>query len=251
VKNAAKLVIPLVVIAVGLAIAVHFFVTGWRSHSDGYAQAEGSLFTFIAGVLSLCITLVYIHYTRRSLEVAEQAIKLQREQWEQKISVKPICWLELQEQGIFHLGERAGSQPQPFLNCAQFFVTIWNRGEQSILLTQVTAYFGDMAMPTRSMSPLQAVIAPNSVKPVDVTGSVINGLIVGPMSTVEEVVTGLIRSPLGFGISIEYSDWKETNVETPVYRGMIAASGTDRFISISVSPSPMRKGEWDERREDY
>lgn len=227
---------------------IYDFIHRWRMRGDTFAQAEGGLLTFIAACCSVLITLIYVYYTRRSLEAAEEATALQREQWEQRISVKPMFWLELEENGLFYLGDPEPARQREFINCQQFFITAWNRGEQSILLTEVTVHLHGGR---RSIVPLRSVIEPNAVSAIDVTRAIVNALCVQGAETVQEFVKKMDRSQYGLTITTSYSDWRGDNIEADIYRGIVCATNADRWIDFQVSPAPMKKGGYVERAEDY
>jgi len=172
------------------AIGAIDFVHRWHIHGDSFAQAEGTLLTFIAASVSVLVTLAFIYLTRRSVEVAqnaivlqrqslsvaENAIELERQKWDSQLRVEPRFWLALSNDSDRSCPVYYGQGPSgaPITDWApQIMCYVWNPGQQSFRVSSVNLRLkADRKFNNSEIVP-DMVVPPHSVSSVEITKKLI------------------------------------------------------------------------------
>ncbi len=226
------LTIALVSIGIVAAAGSAAFLFFWQK-GDEKAEVFSGLLAFLAAISSSIVTVIFIYFTSASLQKAQASINLQREEldqmkssvdlqrqeWEQKVRVVPKFWVKNEGTRVWYkknseshiVGRAVGLQIS-----GEFSLKIWNSSEQSFLVDGLWIQRLDFCgLPVERVDYLQLVLAPQSVREVDVSAPVMRLL---THTSVDYLPSGQMAGEADkkarIGIALRFSDWSQSQVET-------------------------------------
>lgn len=195
-----------------VVLAASFFLV-WKCFGKGEAQTYGAFLSFAASAITALITLIYVFYTRRSLETADAAIKLQHQQWEQRVDVVPKFWIPL-EQPI-----SAKNKSLRFLDnikYPQFSCVIWNYSEQSMLVRGIQIKdVTNGEQPEARFLPVDEVVKPHETLQKDIEYDLFTFLCNPDAAHCEQL--RLADSAKVLKMEIFYVDWRGDHRSSAIY----------------------------------
>ena len=191
------------ILLAAMAGGIFDFIHRWHSRGDSFAQAEGNLLTFIAAGFFVMVTLIYIAYTRRSLETAEAAIQLQREQWEHIVKVRPrIRLIEGINGHLWYIEKSEMSQVEEIGRFPEVGCVVWNYGQQSLLEDIIVSREDRVEFVEDSCR----MIKPNTEETFDISRA-IGILLAPPASEGRNVLQNLPDANTKLKLIVCYTDW--------------------------------------------
>jgi len=206
------------IVLIGMCAGVADFASRWHARGDSFAQAEGMLLAFIAACASVLVTLGFIYLTRRSVEAAQDAIRLEREKWELQLKVEPRMWLS--HSGNFTKAVRidvirrgnAANMPQP-QTAQQIVCYVWNPSQQSFRVAGCLIWTkGDHSCNVDQPVP-NIVVAPHAVGEIDVTSSFLRLLFGVPPPNVAYDWSTVQQPHLDVEIKLKFDFWSSAHGE--------------------------------------
>jgi hypothetical protein len=237
----------------GLLVLVFLMLTAmflyeWRAHGDVHAEAFGSLLTFFAAIVTATVTLGYLHVTRRSLEAAEAAIQLQREQWQMRIKVQPRFWIvkqahdpaaKVREKTVTYRKDMAtryrkesshGSFYYDAMNWPLYAVDVWNDGERSMRISSYKMWVRDEENISITRPVVGFVVPPNELRSFAVTEEMIALAFRG--RTFTERYERMPCEETVVGLRLVYSDWRGDGHSSHDEFYLMIASEESREVTV-------------------
>jgi hypothetical protein len=206
------------VILCALVIGVFDFIHRWHVRGDAFAQAEGNLLTFIAAGCSVLVTLIYIFYTRRSLETAEAAIQLQREQWDHIVRVKPqIRLIEGIDGRLWYVENSEKGQNELIGRFPEITCVIWNHGQQSLFVEEIRVSREDWDNARILVEDSCKMLKPHTEETFDISRAV--GELLAPLADPRSnVLRALPDIKTKLNLVVHYTDWlRQSQGSKPLY----------------------------------
>jgi hypothetical protein len=230
--NRFALIVAIILIGIIAIAGCVAFLLFWHNGNEK-AEAFSGLLAFLAAISSSIVTVIFIYLTSASLQKAQAGIDLQREEleqikssvdlqrkeWEQKVRVVPKFWVTNEGTRIWYrknseshiAGRTVGLQIS-----GEFSLKIWNSSEQSFLVDGLWIERLDFCgIQTETVDYLQLVLAPQSVRDVDVSAQVMRLLTHTPVNYMPlGHMAGEADKKARLGFALRFSDWSQSQVET-------------------------------------
>jgi len=246
----AALIIALVLIGLIAVAGWGAFLFFWNK-GDEKAEVFSGLLAFLAAISSSIVTVIFIYLTSASLQKAQAGIDLQREEleqikssvdlqrkeWEQKVRVVPKFWVTNEDTRVWYkknLEKHTVGRVLGLQISGEFSLKIWNSSEQSFLVDGLWIERLDFCgLPVERVDYLQLVLAPQSVRDVDVSMSVMRLLTHTPVDYVPlGHMVGEADKKARIGFTLRFSDWSQSQVETEPQAFLVSYESTATPVTI-------------------